>query len=171
MASLGHVAVGLAAASLHAGGLRAARPSLLAYAAFSALALLPDIDVVGLRFHVAYAAEWGHRGAAHSLAIAAGVGLAVALCAGWRTGLLCAAVVASHGLLDSLTDGGLGVALLWPLSHARSFAPWRPIPVAPIGARMLSARGLHVMLVESLMFAPLTLYALWPNRRHATRAR
>ena len=29
---------------------------------------------------------------------------------------------------------------------------------------MLSARGLHVMLVESLMFAPLTLYALWPNR-------
>ena len=78
MASLGHVAVGLAAARRHADGLRAARPSLLAYAAFSALALLPDIDVVGLRFHVAYAAEWGHRGAAHSLAIAARVGLAVA---------------------------------------------------------------------------------------------
>ena len=135
------------------------------YAAFCALALLPDTDVVGLKLHVAYAAEWGHRGAAHSLAIAAGVGLLVALCTSGRTGLLAGAVVASHGLLDSMTDGGLGVALLWPLSHARYFAPWRPIPVAPIGARMLSARGLHVVLVEALMFAPLTLYALWPKRR------
>ena len=49
-----------------------------------------------------------------------------------------ALVVASHGLLDALTDGGLGAALLWPFSDERFFAPWRPLPVAPIGARFWS---------------------------------
>ena len=165
MASLGHVAVGIAAARAHAGGLGVARPSLSAYVAFAALALLPDADVLAFGFHVPYAATWGHRGAAHSLAIAAVVGLVVLVLRSPRTGFYAAAVVASHGLLDALTDGGLGVALPWPASHARYFAPWRPVPVAPIGARMLSARGLHVVLVEALASLPLTLYALWPSRR------
>ncbi len=166
MASLGHVAVGIAAARAHAGGLDVARPSLSAYVAFAALALLPDADVLAFGIHVPYAAKWGHRGAAHSLAIAAVVvvGLVVLVLRSPRTGFYAAAVVASHGLLDALTDGGLGVALLWPASHARYFAPWRPIPVAPIGARMLSARGLHVVLVEALASRPLTLYALSPSR-------
>ncbi|MES2393408.1 MAG: metal-dependent hydrolase [Acidobacteriota bacterium] len=41
--------------------------------------------------------------------------------------------MASHGLLDALTTGGRGVALLWPFSEARFFAPWRVIRVSPIG--------------------------------------
>jgi inner membrane protein len=68
-------------------------------------------------------------------------------------------------LLDTLTDGGLGIALLWPFSNERFFAPWRPIPVAPIGARMLSSRGLHVVLTEALQFSPLLAWAIWPRRR------
>jgi inner membrane protein len=42
------------------------------------------------------------------------------------------AVTASHGLLDAFTDGGLGVALVSPLTNARFFFPWRPIVVSPI---------------------------------------
>lgn len=72
--------------------------------------------------------------------------------------------VGSHGLLDALTDGGLGAALLWPFSNERMFAPVRPLPVAPIGARMLSSRGLYVATVELLWFLPLWAYALWPRR-------
>ena len=68
-------------------------------------------------------------------------------------------------LLDSLTDGGLGAALLWPLSTARFFAPWTPIPVAPIGGGMLSARGLYVALTEVALFSPLLVYAVWPRRQ------
>ena len=75
------------------------------------------------------------------------------------------AVVASHALLDTLTDGGLGVALLWPFTDARYFAPWRPIPVAPIGSGMFSERGLYVIAVETLLFAPILAYGLWPRRR------
>jgi inner membrane protein len=75
-----------------------------------------------------------------------------------------ALVLASHGLLDTLTDGGLGVALLWPFTTRRWFAPWRPLPVAPIGARLFAPVGLHVLLVELVCFAPLFAWALWPRR-------
>jgi inner membrane protein len=85
-----------------------------------------------------------------------------------RLWLLCAVVAISHGLLDTLTDGGLGIALLWPFSDARYFAPWRPIPVAPIGGRMLTRGGLRVVLVEAVQFAPLLVWAVWPRSRESS---
>jgi inner membrane protein len=51
-------------------------------------------------------------------------------------------------MLDSLTDGGLGVAAFAPFDDARYFAPWRPIRVSPIGAAFFSARGLAVLASE-----------------------
>ena len=75
------------------------------------------------------------------------------------------AVVASHPLLDSLTTGGKGCALLWPFDLTRYFAPWRLIPVAPIGLAFFSSRGLAVAFVELLLFLPCFIYALWPQRR------
>ena len=71
-------------------------------------------------------------------------------------------VVSSHALLDTLTDGGLGCALLWPFSDERFFAPWTPLPVAPIGRAFLSGEGLHVAAVELIALSPLLAYALWP---------
>ncbi len=71
----------------------------------------------------------------------------------------------SHPLLDTLTDGGLGCALLWPFSNERFFAPWTPLPVAPIGRAFLSAEGVRVAVTELVWLAPLLAYALWPNRR------
>ena len=160
MASLLHVAVGEAAGRLWAG-----RPSGSAALAFSALSMLPDADVLAFVAGIPYGAPFGHRGASHSLAFALACGLAVGLVGRrGRLGVLAAAVVASHPLLDALTDGGLGVALLWPLSDQRIFAPWRPIPVAPIGAGFLSARGLRVVLAELLPSLPLLAFGLWPSR-------
>jgi inner membrane protein len=173
MASIGHVAVGLAAGRLYAGSGSSARLAG-AMAVFSALSLLPDADVVGFAFGVRYSAPFGHRGASHSLACAALVGLLAGLAASRfgesnrrsrafvRAALYSTAVVASHGLLDMLTDGGLGVALLWPLSTERFFAPWRPIPVAPIGMGFFSARGMRVAAAELVYSVPLAVYALWP---------
>jgi inner membrane protein len=84
--------------------------------------------------------------------------------------VLCVAVVCSHGLLDTMTDGGLGVALAWPFSTKRYFAPVRPIPVAPIGRRLFTHWGVRVMSTELVMFSPFLLYALWPRSRR-TRSR
>jgi len=136
---------------------------------WSALSLLPDADVIGFRFGVKYSAAWGHRGASHSLLLAVALGGAIGLLAPLfgaprrRTAVCAILVLASHGLLDTLTDGGLGCALLWPFDHTRFFAPWQPIPVAPIGRAFFSARGLRVALEELALFFPALVYAWWPR--------
>ena len=167
MPSIGHFAVGAAA-----GRALSRREGTLAAAVtlFSAVSLLPDLDGIAFPLGIPYAAPFGHRGASHSFAAAAAAGLlcgAAGRAAGLsfpRAALAGAAVTATHGLLNTLTDGGLGVALLWPFSDRRFFAPWRPIPVAPIGLGMLSARGAFVMAAETAMFLPFFLYAFWPRR-------
>ena len=167
MASLGHVAVGMAAARYQAGRV----PSVTAMAAWSALSLLPDADVVGFLVGVEYGDPWGHRGATHSLAFCVAIGLVVGLAARWfnrpalRTALIASIVLVSHALLDTMTDGGLGCALLWPFDQTRYFAPWRPIPVAPIGLEMLSASGAIVVLAELVIFAPVFWITLRSTRQ------
>jgi inner membrane protein len=157
----------MAAARLNGDG-RA--PSLSSMAFWSAVSLLPDVDVVGFAIGIAYADPWGHRGATHSIAMAVALGLAIGCVAaglrrpGRRTALVAMAVLASHALLDTMTDGGLGCALLWPVSLARYFAPWRPIPVAPIGLGFLSIEGAFIALIELGFFLPLVLIALWRGR-------
>jgi inner membrane protein len=66
-----------------------------------------------------------------------------------------------------MTDGGLGCALLWPFSNERFFAPWTPLPVAPIGRAFLSWEGLRVAAVESIALLPFLIYGLWPARARA----
>jgi inner membrane protein len=116
----------------------------------------------------------GASRATHSFAFCLALALVVALLASalrlqaWRTFVVAAVVLVSHPLLDVMTDGGLGCALYWPFENTRHFAPWNPIPVAPIGKAFFSARGLSIALTELLMFSPLVLYALWPRSRAGT---
>jgi inner membrane protein len=167
MASFAHVVVGVAAAR----GLEQSRwLPWRGAVTLSVVSVLADADVLAFRFGVPYSAPFGHRGATHSLlfAMLAGIAAAALLARGsrwpfWRAAVVACLVAASHPLLDAMTDGGLGVALLWPFSNARFFAPWRPIPVAPIGAGMLSSRGLHVFMVESIWSLPLLVWAAWPR--------
>lgn len=172
MASIGHVAVGMVLGRYERGASSVGRLAA-SMGFFSALALLPDADVIAFVFRIPYSAPWGHRGATHSLVFAALLALALAVLARGlrfsplRVGLLAFVALASHGVLDTLTDGGLGAALLWPFSNERYFAPVRPLPVAPIGAGMLSARGLYVVAVEFFVFLLFWAYALWPRRRAA----
>jgi inner membrane protein len=106
----------------------------------AALAALPDLDVVGLFLGVPYGSFFGHRGFFHSLFFALVLGLAVALATfrpldlSWGLAwLFFFGVIASHGLLDCFTNGGLGIALLSPFDRTRYFFPWQPIQVSPIG--------------------------------------
>ena len=117
-------------------------------------AVVPDLDVVTFQLGIPYSADLGHRGFSHSLFFAALVGLAGAaghrlLGAGVaRAFLFLFAATASHGVLDAFTNGGLGVAFLWPWSGERFWAPdaLRVVEASPISvARFLSARGLTVL--------------------------
>ena len=134
-------------------GTRRLPPRLIAAGMLAAM--LPDADVVAFKLGIAYADDFGHRGASHSLLFA---GVLAALGAllhrplqtrPWIAALWLFACTASHPLLDSLTNGGLGVALWWPWSGARVFAPWQPIAVSPIGSGFFSARGVAVMASEA----------------------
>src|SRR3954467_6741786 len=84
---------------------------------FSALSMLPDADVIAFRFGIPYEHPWGHRGATHSFVFALFIALAAAGVARalnlpvLRTALFAGVTVATHGLLDTLTDGGLGAEL------------------------------------------------------------
>jgi inner membrane protein len=169
MASFGHIAVGMAA-----GRAWDREMPLRPMIAFSALAMLPDLDVLGFHFHVPYFSTWGHRGAIHSI-FAALVFATIATFASQdprkpKLWLFCAVVAVSHGLLDAMTDGGYGVALLWPLTSRRYFLPWTPIPVAPIGAGMLTFEGARVVSIELLQFSPLAVWALWPRKTRRSTA-
>lgn len=149
---LSHAVVALAAGA--ALGSRQVPPRLLLAGAVAAV--VPDLDVVAFALGIEYADAFGHRGASHSLAFAAALGLLAALAhrwlrvPHWGAGLWIFACTASHALLDAFTNGGLGVALAWPWSDARFFAPWRPIQVSPIGAGFFSTRGLVVLKSELL---------------------
>lgn len=171
-----HVAVPLALGL--ALGRKALSPRLVAAGAF--VSILPDFDTVAFKLGIAYADQFGHRGASHSLAIALAVGLLGAMVAPslrttrGRAFCFLAFCTASHPLLDALTSGGLGVALLWPWSHERFFAPWRPIAVSPIGAGFFSARGVAVLWSElQWVWFPCAMLALqWAAiRKHVVERR
>src|SRR5437763_7259784 len=91
MASLGHVAVGMAAGRFWTGLQPENEPAsfkLVARSmlAFSALSLAPDLDVVAFRLGIPYSAPFGHRGATHSIAFAmlAAAAAAALLARSWR---------------------------------------------------------------------------------------
>ncbi|ASK95554.1 metal-dependent hydrolase [Xanthomonas campestris pv. merremiae] len=140
-------------------------PHLLA--AGVAAAMLPDADVLAFALHIPYADAFGHRGASHSLLFASVIAL---LCAAAHRSLRADAVqasvflfvcAASHPLLDAMTSGGLGVALGWPWSQTRWFAPWRPIRVSPFATGFFNARGLSTLLSElRWVWLPLTVAVL-----------
>ena len=121
-------------------------------------AAVPDIDVIGFRFGIDYGDLLGHRGLTHSLTFAAVLAaVVVALVSrdgtsGLSRGALWLSLfiaTASHGCLDALTDGGLGVAFFSPFSNARYFFPVRPIRVSPIGlGALMSDDGLAVLASE-----------------------
>jgi inner membrane protein len=136
-------------------GRKAISPRLAAVGVLASV--LPDLDVLAFKLGIPYAAQFGHRGFSHSLVFALVIGvLGLALAPllrapRWRSFLFLSIATASHGLLDAFTNGGLGIALLWPFSDTRYFAPVQPIEVSPLGlSRFLSPRGAAVLRSEAL---------------------
>jgi inner membrane protein len=156
------------------------RPSIpkRVWVAGVACSVVPDLDVIGFRFGIRYGDFWGHRGFTHSLLFAAllastliFIGLRKALPSLGRTTLWLYLFLASasHGFLDAMTDGGLGVAFFSPFDNQRYFLPWTPIRVSPIGVgRFFSYRGLEVLQSELLWIwlpAAVLAIAAWSFRR------
>lgn len=150
-----HAAVGLAL-----GRIQTTRAMPARYWVVSALlAAIPDLDGIGFWFGIPYDSSLGHRGLMHSIPCAMAVAAMVTLVFSreplplprWRLWLQFTLAMASHGLLDMLTNGGHGIALLAPFSPKRFFFPWTPIEVSPLYPRdFLSEWGWQVIKSEAL---------------------
>jgi inner membrane protein len=148
---LSHLAFPLALGAALGGGL--VPPGLLVLAC--ACAVLPDLDALGLWLGIPYEHPLGHRGLTHSLpfaAVLAGVGSLLAPATGAQPAVafwVLFVSAASHGMLDALTNGGLGIAFFGPFSNRRHFLPWRVIEVSPLRpSALFSWRGLRVLHSE-----------------------
>jgi inner membrane protein len=139
------------------------RVPLRLWVAAGILSALPDADALLHWSGVPYRHPFGHRGFSHSLCFAAlAAGAAAVYLVREHRGRIFSflfVVTASHGALDAMTNGGLGIAFFAPLSNERYFLPFRPLQVSPIGVRaFFSEWGLEVLATELVwVIAPLTV--------------
>jgi len=121
------------------------------------VAVAPDFDTLAMGFFgITYDSLFGHRGYFHSpfflLCSSAIVAAIVARGRPWRVTARIAAMwggcAITHPLLDAVTDGGLGVMLLFPISTARLFLPWRPIHVSPLSILRFFDNAGHILRSE-----------------------
>jgi inner membrane protein len=140
-----------------------------------ALPILPDLDGLFLPI-IPYEHLLGHRGLSHSIVFAVFLGAvatafmirqAQALKARWIWLVAYFSVVtASHGLLDAMTSGGLGVALFAPFNNHRYFLPIRPMLASPIWpSQFVSRYGAKVLGIEFLLVWTVSCAALVAQRK------
>ncbi|TGK61680.1 metal-dependent hydrolase [Leptospira wolffii] len=119
--------------------------------------VLPDFDVIAFKLGIPYESDWGHRGFTHSILFGALLSLFAVLAKrffqapGLAIFLFLFVSILSHGLLDAMTTGGLGVGFWIPWDSERIFFAHRPIRVSPIGLKnFLTERGWVVLRSELL---------------------
>jgi inner membrane protein len=116
--------------------------------------MLPDADVVGFYSGIPYDSPLGHRGFSHSLLFAA---LITGIAGYWfrkehsfrNNTIFLFLCTVSHGVMDAMTSGGLGVGFFIPFDMTRYFFTYRPVLVSPIGvSEFLGPVGIAVIKSE-----------------------
>lgn len=107
------------------------------------MAMMPDADVIGFGMGIPYESMWGHRGFTHSVLFALLFSLIITQLFSMKSkyqpgsflkvSLFLFFATLSHGLIDAMTTGGLGVGFFIPFSPERYFFEYRPVLVSRIG--------------------------------------
>jgi len=151
--AFGHAAVALASNIAFAKEIR--KPGVILAGVICSI--LPDADVLAFKFGIPYEHWLGHRGITHSFFFALLFSFVLSFLLAklmklkarkslWLSLFLC---LASHGILDAMTTGGAGVALLGPFDNDRYFLPYRMITVSPLGvSNFFSPWGLKGLINE-----------------------
>jgi inner membrane protein len=124
---------------------------------------LPDLEGVGFYLGIPYNSIFGHRGFSHSLFFIFIAAIVFVYLSSPKINLKSKVffvifvnffiIGVVHILLDSMTNGGLGVALFSPFSNYRFFMPWRPIEVSAILPQyFFRLNGLAVIKFELIYF-------------------
>jgi inner membrane protein len=119
--------------------------------------MMPDLDIISFKLGIPYYAFWGHRGMTHSIVFGAAFGLLMMFLFHFRAKIKDKLILAfyymictiSHGVLDGMTTGGMGIAYFSPFNDERYFLPFRMIKVSPIGiSKFFNEWGLTVLKSE-----------------------
>ena len=144
------------------------------------LAIFPDVDTFS---SAAYDAILGHRGSTHALVFSLWLALLAASLTFrpfranlWALSGIFFLALASHGLLDALTRGGMPIPFFWPITDQR-YGNWGPIPVSdlafeipdPRQSRSLRSELLWVWLPTGVFVSLLTLFRAVRRRRFTVR--
>lgn len=121
--------------------------------------IFPDADVLGFKYGIPYDSLWGHRGITHSIFFGLLLGLLIVVVFHHRNTIKHKFILASyysicsisHGILDGMTTGGMGVAYFSPFNLERYFLPFRKIQVSPLGARRFFSEW-GIAVIKSEMF-------------------
>jgi len=163
MATVAHLAAGALCGAVYSR--RTGASPLVTVPLFAALALSPDLDFIAVQFG-ADGTPLEHRAATHAIPVAAvaaaALGIALARAADrWLAGLLSFLALASHGMLDAMTDNAPGPKLWWPFSSANLSFVWQPIPGTEFWQDYFKPVGIPVLAAESLLSLPLLGAAAW----------
>ena len=169
MASIAHLAAGAACGAVvaRATGTR----TVPTVAAFSALALAPDLDLLAMPLRPK-GTPIEHRVMTHSLLFSAVVGGLIGARFGTSgrkllTAVLSALALASHGILDAMTHIGHAPRILWPFTWERIALPWQPIPGAESFREYFAWGAVDIFAREAILCAPFLLVAVavlaWPE--------
>ncbi len=137
------------------------KPGKIIYLLALLSAIIPDADVLAFKFGIPYEHMFGHRGITHSIFFALIWTLMLrrifypkskATTEERRTVFWILLIsTLSHGVLDAMTTGGMGIAFFAPWTADRYFLPWRVIQVSPIGvSNFFSEWGMKVIYSEAL---------------------
>jgi inner membrane protein len=124
-------------------------------------AAIPDADVIGFFFGIPNYHVIGHRGFFHSPFFSLLLSIFIVYIffrnkklfsnSWWFYMSYFFLLSASHGILDALTNGGSGIALLSPFDKTRYFFLWSPIMVTPLNVKdFIGNWGLMVIRSELL---------------------
>ena len=162
MASIGHLAVGAALGAYYSR--KTGSNPKITILTFAGLAVAPDLDLVTSFLGVSPNTPVSHRGITHSFPFAFAVAALVAIFLrnrgrGLLAGGVTLAALASHGLLDAMSQLGNGPMLLWPFTVQSYEFIWRPIPGVLNSSHYLTLQAMPTLAVETLMFLPLIIFA------------
>jgi inner membrane protein len=139
------------------------------------LPIVPDLDVFST---FAYGSALGRRGFTHSLlfalllsSVAAAAAFRYFRVSFWSLSILFFAIMASHDLLDAMTEGGESIPFFWPLDGR--YCNWGPLPVSDIAFDLPDPRYSRAVRSELFwMWLPtIFVVGLTMLYRHRTRTK
>lgn len=116
--------------------------------------IFPDIDVIAFKLGIPYRHIFGHRGLTHSIGFAF-LWATVLTFSSFKSSRLRIFVLLlistlSHGILDAMTNGGLGVGFFIPFDDHRFFLQFRPIEVSPIKLERFFSQTFQIIANEMI---------------------